>query len=511
MKSSKYIDAAAAVQVIGNIYKNPSLLELTDKYKFTEEDFPNSFLRNIFGTIYNLYQLGAKTITMAAIEDYLSQRPKIAAEFKTNKGVEFLINAGDSAEPSTFNFYYNRLKKMTLLRAYEGLGMDLSWLYDPDNIFNEKKKSEQEDWLDNHSLIEISNKINDRIDEVKNRYAEEINNESCQLGEGINELLESLKETPSLGYPLYGDYINTVVRGARLGKFFLRSAATGVGKSRSMIADACWIGCSQMYDVKANKWITVGAAQPTLYIATEQQLDEVQTMAIAFISGVDEEHILKGEYFSGEWERVTKAAMILKQSKIQFECLPDFTVKIIKATIQKHIRENQVQYIFFDYIHSSASILTEVGGSSGVKGLREDNVLFLLSSALKDIAVQNDVFILSSTQLNASYLESEEPNQSLLRGSKAIADRIDVGLILMEVTKEDKEKLEPFIKKNNFNMPNIKMSIYKNRQGRYKNMYLWIDADRACCRFNPIFATTWTYDIIELENLKIRVTEESIF
>lgn len=511
MKSSKYIDAAAAVNVLGNIYNNPGLLELTDKYRFNEEDFPNSFMRNLFGCMYNLYQLGITKMSIATIEDYLAQRPKVMSEYKTNKGAEFILSCAEKADYNTFNFYYNRLKKMTLFRAYESLGMDLTWIYDPDNIFDAKKKQEQEDWLDNHTLLDVSERINNRIDEIKTRYAEEISTESCQLGDGIEELLESLKETPSLGYPLYGDYVNTVVRGARLGKFFLRSAATGVGKSRSMMADACWIGCSQMYDLKENKWITIGAAQPTLYIATEQQLDEVQTMAIAFISGVDEEHILKGEYFSGEWERVAKAAMILKQSKIQFECLPDFTVKLIKATIQKHIRENQVQYVFFDYIHSSASILMEVGGSSGVKGLREDNVLFLLSSALKDIAVQNDVFVLSSTQLNASYQETEEPNQSLLRGSKAIADRIDAGLILMEVTKDDKEKLAPFVTKNGFNMPNIKMSIYKNRQGRYKNMYLWMDADRSCCRFNPIFATDWQYNVIELENLKIKVQEESIF
>ena len=66
----------------------------------------------------------------------------------------------------------------------------------------------------------------------------------------------------------------------------------------------------------------------------------------------------------------------------------------------------------------------EVDGKSGVSGLKEHNVLFLLSSSLKDIAVQNDIFILSSTQLNAQYTETETPDQNLLRGAKAIADKI---------------------------------------------------------------------------------------
>ena len=38
---------------------------------------------------------------------------------------------------------------MTLFRMYESIGLNLSWLYDTDNIFDTKKKQAQEDWLDN--------------------------------------------------------------------------------------------------------------------------------------------------------------------------------------------------------------------------------------------------------------------------------------------------------------------------------------------------------------------------
>ena len=69
-----------------------------------------------------------------------------------------------------------------------------------------------------------------------------------------------------------------------------------------------------------------------------------------------------------------------------------------------------------------------------------------MASKLKDIAVQYGVFVLSSTQLNADYQTSETPDQNLLRGSKAIADRIDWGGIMLETTKEDREKIEAFCK-----------------------------------------------------------------
>ena len=191
--------------------------------------------------------------------------------------------------------------------------------------------------------------------------------------------------------------------------------------------------------------------------------------------------------------------------------MPDFSMDDVENMIKKHIRENQVEYVFFDYIHSSAKILTEIGGKSGVKNLREDNILFLLASKLKDIAVQYGVFILSSTQLNADYQTSETPDQNLLRGSKAIADRIDWGGIMLETTKEDREKVEAFCKKNSLPIPNVKMSIYKNRANKWKGIYLWMSTQTGICRFETLFVTDWACNIIEMPLLKISVEEDSAF
>lgn len=511
MKSNKYAEIPNLVQVIGCIFKNPKLLERDDKYKFNEQDFYDEFHQLVFGCMYNLWQLGAKEITLPAIEDYLTQRPKALAIYKTNKGPEFILKAAEMANVNTFDYYYNRMKKMSLLRAYEEMGMDLTWLYNPDEVMDMKRKQAQEDWLDNATLADIYNKINDKIDSIKLQYVENITDGGCQIGEGIDELIDSFAETPAVGYPLYDIYTSTTARGARLGKFYLRSAATNVGKTRAMVGDACFIGCSQMWSLKENKWVTTGACQSVLFIATEQTLDEIQISAVACISGVEEDHIVMHEYFTGEWERIVKAKQLLKQSKIQFICMPDFSMDDVENMIKKHIRENQVEYIFFDYIHSSAKILTEIGGKSGVKNLREDNILFLLASKLKDIAVQYGVFILSSTQLNADYQTSETPDQNLLRGSKAIADRIDWGGIMLETTKEDREKVETFCKKNSLPIPNVKMSIYKNRANKWKGIYLWMSTQTGICRFETLFVTDWACNIIEMPLLNIKVEEASAF
>ena len=509
---TNYIDITAITNVIGNVYSNPKLFEAEDKYFFSEDDFVTDFQKIVFGTMFNLHQLGVKEISLTAIDDYLSSRPKKLAIYQSNKGPEYILKCAENAKITTFDYYYNRMKKMTLFRSYQKIaGMDLSWLYDVNNIFDVKKKQEQEEWLDTHSLEEIANVIDDKIIEVKAQCIDNSISAGSQIGSGIDELVDSLKETPEIGYPLFGQYVNTVVRGARLKKLYLRSAATGVGKSRGMVADCCYIGCNQIYNLSKNMWETIGKPEPTIYIATEQDLAEVQTMMLAFVSGVDEEHVLTGTYYAGEWERVIKAKQILKESPIYFESLPDFSLKDIENTIKRNIRERDVKYIFLDYLHTSMKILEEITKRSGGVRLREDNILFMISIRLKDLCNQYGVFIMTATQLNGDYVDSETPDQNLLRGAKSIADKIDVGMIMLELTQKDKESIQDIIAKGKFEVPTIKISVYKNRRGRWKGIYLWCKANRGVCRIEPMFVTKWNYELVEMEDLRIHISDESAF
>ena len=504
--ASKYVDVTAIMQVIGCVYNNPNLLDYTDKYTITEHDFPDEFHRIAFGAIYKIYELGAEKITLENISDFLSSRPKSEAVFKTQKGEEWLLKVADASIPSAFDYYYSRLKKFSLLRAYDSYGVDVSFIYDPDNILDTKKKQLQEDQLDNSTLEELANKVDQMIDNIRMQYVDDVNGDAYQAGDGIFDLIDRLKKYPEVGVPLYGPLINTVTRGARLKKFYLRSAPTGVGKSRTMIADACYIACNKIYDEMFG-WIKNGTSQPTLYISTEQEKEEVQTMMLAFLSNVSEDHILNGKYEGDEEDRVREAARILSESPLYIEELPDFSLQDIEDTIKKNIRDRDVKYVFHDYIHTSIKILEEITRRSGGVKLREDNILFMLSIRLKDICNQYGIFIMSATQLNGDYQEAKTPDQNLLRGAKAIADKIDYGSILLGVKQEDIEALQTVLATNQFDTPNLKLSIYKNRRGRYKGIILWCKADLGTCRVRPMFATTYDYEILAMDDIKI-ITEE---
>lgn len=67
-------------------------------------------------------------------------------------------------------------------------------------------------------------------------------------------------------------------------------------------------------------------------------------------------------------------------------------------------------------------ILEEITKRSGGVRLREDNILFMLSTRLKDLCNKYGIFIMSGTQLSGDWRANETPDQSLLRGAKSIAD-----------------------------------------------------------------------------------------
>lgn len=280
-----YVDTAAIVQIIGCVFNDATILDNTDKYSIHEEDFTEDFHKIVFGSIYNIHLTGSN-VTLDAIIDYLENRPKFNAVFKANKGEEYLLEASQIAHKDTFNYYYNRLKKFTLLRAYESYGVDVKELYDPYDILNSKKKQEQENWLDNVSISDIVRQVDNRIDEIKNRYAEDDIGVGYQAGDGVLELVDNLKAHPEVGIPLYGPLINTVTRGARLRKFYLRSAATGTGKA---IPNDTFIptpnGKKRVGDIKVGDYLFGQDGKPTKVLAIHPQPEKKDIWRVTFADG----------------------------------------------------------------------------------------------------------------------------------------------------------------------------------------------------------------------------------
>lgn len=495
MLGSKYYDSSAAIQVIGCILNSPKLLEDTGKYTFRKDDFCNDFHQIIFDAIYHVQDRGAEKLNRKIVEDYLKDYPKRYAAYKANNGADWLHKAFIEADTLNFDYYYQRLKKMTLFRTYNERGLDVDWIYDPDNILDPKKKEEQEKYIDEHSLNDLAKEIENRILRVREMVVDNDLDESCQLGDDIDSLIQDLQTTPVMGNRLWDDYFSEIALGARLGCFYLRSASTGTGKSRSAMADACILACSEYYNVDKGDWELLGDTCPTVFISVELDKEELQTMALAFVSGVPENHIIRGEMSFEEKNRLERAAKIIKESKLYIEYFPDYSLKDIENCIKRNLRTHKAQYIFLDYITTSMKIIEEVSKASGGMKIREDQVLFLLSSKLKDIATTYHVFIFSSTQINGEFKHEKILDQTMLSGAKSIANRIDLGSIMVDCTPEDLKDVEGLSEK--FGVPNVKMSVYKNRRGEYNRVILWMKADKSTCRYKTLFVTDFNYTWID--------------
>lgn len=92
--------------------------------------------------------------------------------------------------------------------------------------------------------------------------------------------------------------------------------------------------------------------------------------------------------------------------------------------------------------------------------------------------------------------------------AKSIADKIDVGMIILGVKDKDIEALNPILATKVFEKPTLKISVYKNRRGRYKGIYLWCKADLGCCRIQPMFCTGYDYELIDIDDIKITIDDE---
>lgn len=91
--------------------------------------------------------------------------------------------------------------------------------------------------------------------------------------------------------------------------------------------------------------------------------------------------------------------------------------------------------------------------------------------------------------------------------AKSIADKIDYGAILLPVTKQDLDGIKAIVVKNNFQNPTLKLSVYKNRRGSYKGVYLWCKANLGTCRVEPMFCTDYNYNLVQVNDVKINVEE----
>ena len=181
--------------------------------------------------------------------------------------------------------------------------------------------------------------------------------------------------------------------------------------TRTMVGNACAIAYPR---IENGKIVKRDSLQPVLFIATEMGADEIQTLILSWISGVNEEKILINQMTEDEEKLIAIAANIMDKYEKNFiiESIPNPSIQSLKSMITNYIIHDDVEYIFYDYIFSSIGLIDEFKGIN----LREDVVLMMLSNTLKEIAATYNVFVMTGTQVNGEYEKKTVRNANMLRG-----------------------------------------------------------------------------------------------
>lgn len=471
----------------------PELLSDVDKYQLEPTDFSQQLDKMIFSAIYNLFAGGAERIHTIDVDTYLQTNEVAKNLLEKNNGLAFIQDCEDLADPANFQLYYNKLKKINLLRDLQKNGRDISQFYCEDPL--NEKYAEINERFEKMTATDIFNSLRGELADLENKYVINSVVEESNAATGIRELIKNLKETPEIGVHLQGEIFNTVCRGGRKGKLYLRSAGSGVGKTRSMVGDACQIAYPVRYDTKYQKWVYTGEPEKVLYVMTEQDPAEIQTMILAYLTGYNEDMFLYGTYKEEHMDRIMKAIDIMERYKdyMLFARIPDPCASVIKNLFRRYSLQYNVENFFYDYIFSSPAMLNEYRDLK----LREDVCLRLLTTAIKNLAVELDAFIMSATQLSGD----DDPKGGFkdfrnIRGSKAIADLADFAAIRRRPSPEELQLVADFEKRYNFK-PNAITDVFKNRRGRWTMISIWSAVDLGTLRTVDLFVTTPDYKPIQ--------------
>lgn len=514
MKKSKlvsYVNKQAIREILGSLLQDPSLIR---EYKIVQNDFPETFHKLIFAAINNLYKNGAEIIDAVAIDEYLSHYETQYQVFTKNEGINFLEKVQEMALQSNFKYYYDQLKKFSLLRGYAENGIDVSEFFDPDEI-DPVTIEAQRKLLDEYSLQDIINHYKKKQLKIIAPFISTEGRDSKKAGVGGHEQKEKWKQDTAWGIGYSSAYLTTALHGVRKRRFNVKSAGTGVGKTRSSIADIGYACSPYYYDKALGKWCENpnGTYNGALYIGTEMELlEEIDPILWAYIADVPQDHIEFNMYEEGEEERVDKAIDILEhEANIWFEYVPEYDANTLEEVIEQHKLDHNIEYVWFDYISATVELNSEYASESKVKMVvREDQVLANLSKKLKNFTRKFDVSIDSFTQVTGDFKNEANRDQTIVRGAKSIIDKADGAMIAMPPTEKELKKVEPITRELlNKPVPNLVYSLYKNRGGKWNKIKIWLYIDYSTMRVHDLFVTDYEYKLIkDIEKTYINVFNE---
>jgi replicative DNA helicase len=172
--------------------------------------------------------------------------------------------------------------------------------------------------------------------------------------------------------------------------------------------------------------------------------------------------------------------------------IPNPTIDLVKTKVREKVLLHDIGYVFYDYIFIGPALLNEFRGF----GVRNDEVLLMMATALKDLAVELNVCVFTATQVNANADNNTNiRNESSLAGGRSTINKADNGMIMARPTKEELETLEPIT--STYGKPNLVTDIFKVRSGEWTQVRIWSIMDLGRMKRDDLFITDSRLEVIQ--------------
>lgn len=495
---NKYYDSRAACYLLSCLLKKPKLALSRDR-AYNENFFTTKTHKALYLVIENLAKMGVEIVKLADIESYLATHDQLTyARFFGEVGdeTEWILSLLEmDTDEGNYNYYYDMLQKFAFLRAKMENGQDVTDILDMNEIDSRILDNQYEHFIE-MSMEEIIRHYDTLNLTVKHSFTRRSEEDSCHAGENIRSLREELAQNPDYGWRLsLGRYCDGLVRGARRGNLVVESRNSGMGKTRDALYQCVTLSCHTIWNHETRKFEPnpYGEIVPSLYFGTELKLHkEVKPLILAFISGVESGKIKKNNMTPEEEKRVDRAIEILEESPIYLEREPNYDCMFLENMIEKYVNQYKVGAIMIDYVELTPPMIGEYTRMTRGLQAREDSILLNVSTVLKNLAEEFDVFIKIYTQISDNARRDHTIRDSgAIKGSKSLQVRADLGVVVMRPVERELSMLKPLI--DLYGEPNICLNIYKNRDGDLGEFKVWGKINLGNYHFEELFLTDWSY------------------
>ena len=218
--------------LLSSLLNNTNLL-YNSAYPLTKDDFkPNLSHKIIYISICQLADRGCSVIDSKELITYLEggyeeQLNALKEDISDGNVINYIDTLKALDNDKSYEYWYNEVRKRSLLRQYRDNGFNISEFWDEDK--SEEKNIAKLNSFDIKTIVSHFDSIQT---ELRQKFVVEENVRRIKAGENYEEIKEAFKNTPYFGACMESPYQTTLFRGWVKGQVIMNSAPSGMGKAQ---------------------------------------------------------------------------------------------------------------------------------------------------------------------------------------------------------------------------------------------------------------------------------------